>query len=194
MNSLKAIKPTIYAAIAILAAVVLLSNSAYSQSETATVLGTIRDANSAVLQGANVNLKNNATGISSVTTTDGNGDYQFVNIRIGTYQITVEANGFNKTVAQNIGLSVNARQRVDLTLQVATATETVTITGAAQLLESDSSDRGQVVQRQQIVALPLNGRSYANLALLSPGGTKRTALKSSTASLKSMGASAARYL
>ena len=194
MNSLKAIKPTIYAAIAILAAVVLLSNSAYSQSETATVLGTIRDANSAVLQGANVNLKNNATGISSVTTTDANGDYQFVNIRIGTYQITVEANGFNKTVAQNIGLSVNARQRVDLTLQVATATETVTITGAAQLLESDSSDRGQVVQRQQIVALPLNGRSYANLALLSPGGTKRTALKSSTASLKSMGASAARYL
>ena len=194
MNSLKAIKPTIYAAIAILAAVVLLSNSAYSQSETATVLGTIRDANSAVLQGANVNLKNNATGISSVTTTDANGDYQFVNIRVGTYQITVEANGFNKTVAQNIGLSVNARQRVDLTLQVATASETVTITGAAQLLESDSSDRGQVVQRQQIVALPLNGRSYANLALLSPGGTKRTALKSSTASLKSMGASAARYL
>ena len=194
MNSLKAIKPTIYAAIAILAAVVLLSNSAYSQSETATMLGTIRDANSAVLQGANVNLKNNATGISSVTTTDANGDYQFVNIRVGTYQITVEANGFNKTVAQNIGLSVNARQRVDLTLQVATATETVTITGAAQLLESDSSDRGQVVQRQQIVALPLNGRSYANLALLSPGGTKRTALKSSTASLKSMEASAARYL
>lgn len=165
MNSLKAIKPTIYTAIAILAAVVLLSNSAYSQSETATVLGTIRDANSAVLQGANVNLKNNATGISSVTTTDANGDYQFVNIRVGTYQITVEANGFNKTVAQNIGLSVNARQRVDLTLQVATASETVTITGAAQLLESDSSDRGQVVQRQQIVALPLNGRSYANLAL-----------------------------
>ena len=194
MNSLKAIKSTIYAAIAILAAVVLLSNSAYSQSETATMLGTIRDANSAVLQGANVNLKNNATGISSVTTTDANGDYQFVNIRVGTYQITVEANGFNKTVAQNIGLSVNARQRVDLTLQVATASETVTITGAAQLLESDSSDRGQVVQRQQIVALPLNGRSYANLALLSPGGTKRTALKSSTASLKSMEASAARYL
>ena len=193
MNSLKAIKPTIYAAIAILAAVVLLSNSAYSQSETATMLGTIRDANSAVLQGANVNLKNNATGISSVTTTDANGDYQFVNIRVGTYQITVEANGFNKTVAQNIGLSVNARQRVDLTLQVATASETVTITGAAQLLESDSSDRGQVIQRQQIVALPLNGRSYANLALLSPGGTKRTALKSSTASLKSMEASAARY-
>ena len=193
MNSLKAIKSTIYAAIAILAAVVLLSNSAYSQSETATMLGTIRDANSAVLQGANVNLKNNATGISSVTTTDANGDYQFVNIRVGTYQITVEANGFNKTVAQNIGLSVNARQRVDLTLQVATASETVTITGAAQLLESDSSDRGQVVQRQQIVALPLNGRSYANLALLSPGGTKRTALKSSTASLKSMEASAARY-
>lgn len=142
---------------------------ANAQSETATLLGTVRDANAAVLQGSNVTLKNLATGTSSTTTTDANGDYQLVNVKIGVYQITVDASGFNKTVAENIGLTVNARQRVDLTMQVASADATVTVTDAAQLLESDSSDRGQVIQRQQIVALPLNGRSYANLALLSPG-------------------------
>ncbi|MEQ1645020.1 MAG: carboxypeptidase regulatory-like domain-containing protein, partial [Pyrinomonadaceae bacterium] len=153
----------------VIAMLAMFTNITSAQSETATVLGSIRDANDAAVVGAKVEIRNAATSIAATTVTDANGDYQFVNLKIGTYKITVEANGFNKTVAENIGLSVNARQRVDLSLQVATASETVTITGAAQLLESDSSDKGQVIQRQQIVALPLNGRSYANLALLAPG-------------------------
>jgi hypothetical protein len=140
-----------------------------AQSETATVLGTVRDSNGAVVTGAAVTLKNIGTGITSSTTTDPNGEYQFVNIKIGDYQITIEASGFNKTIADNINLTINARQRVDIALQVASAAETVMVTGAAELLEADSSDRGQVIQRQQITALPLNGRSYANLALLAPG-------------------------
>ena len=64
---------------------------------------------------------------------------------------------------------MNARQRVDLVMTPGTVTESIVITDAAQLLETDSSVRGQVVQRDQIVNLPLNGRSYANLALLTPG-------------------------
>ncbi len=143
--------------------------SASAQSETATVLGTIKDANGAAVTGASVSLKNIGTGITVSTTTDSGGDYIFSNARIGNYQMTVEANGFDRTVADNINLSINARQRVDLTVQVASTAETVMVTGAADLLETDSSTRGQVVQRQQIVALPLNGRSYANLALLAPG-------------------------
>src|SRR5260221_2872444 len=62
-----------------------------AQSETATVLGTVHDANSAVIKGATVTLRNTATTIGSTATTDTNGDYQFVNVKIGTYQITVEA-------------------------------------------------------------------------------------------------------
>lgn len=135
----------------------------------ATVLGSVRDSNGAAVTNATVTLKNIGTTLTTVANTDSNGDYQFVNVKIGTYQIIIEAQGFNKTVADQINVAVNARQRVDLTLQVATATETVIITGAAELLETDTSERGQVVQRQQIVALPLNGRSYANLALLTPG-------------------------
>lgn len=144
-------------------------SAAVAQSETATLLGTVKDANGAVVPNATVTLKNIATGISSSVTTDAIGDYQFVNVKIGNYEVMVVATGFNKTIAQNINLTVNARQRVDISLQVASTDVTVTVTSAAELLESDSSVRGQVVQQQQIVALPLNGRSYANLALLAPG-------------------------
>ena len=152
-----------------ISAIFLLTFSILAQFETATVLGTIRDANDAVVVGATVTLKNIETGISSTITTDSNGDFQFVNTKIGTYQITVEKQGFNKLVADKINAQVNARQRVDLTLQVASTTETVFITDAANPLQTDSSEVGQVIQRQQIVQIPLNGRSYANLALLAPG-------------------------
>ncbi len=140
-----------------------------AQSETATVLGTVRDSNGAAVVGANVTLKNIATSITSTTVTNDSGDYQFVNAKIGDYQIIVEASGFNRTIADRVNLTVNSRQRADIELQVATAEVAVTVTGAAELLETESSDKGQVIQRKQIVALPLNGRSYANLALLAPG-------------------------
>ncbi len=153
----------------LIALALLMPNFAYAQAETATVLGTVRDANGAVVNGATVTLRNIGTGISSTTTTDSAGSYTFSNTRIGNYQIIIEAQGFDRTIADNINLTINARQRVDISLQVASATETVTVTDAADLLEGDSSDRGQVIQRNQIVALPLNGRSYANLALLAPG-------------------------
>ncbi len=146
-----------------------MSALAFGQSETATVLGTIRDANGAGITGASVTLRNMATSITTSRTTDGNGEFQFTNIRIGDYQISVTAEGFGQAMTEKINLTINARQRVDLTLQVAETSETVVVTGAAELLETESSGKGQVIQRTQIVALPLNGRSYANLALLAPG-------------------------
>jgi co-chaperonin GroES (HSP10) len=149
--------------------VVLCGPAVHAQFDTATVLGTIRDASGAVLPNTTVKLKNNATGITISTQTDSNGDYQFPNVKIGDYQVSAELQGFSTAVAGNVNVTVNARQRVDLTLQPGAVTDTVTITDAAQLLETDSSVRGQVVQREQIVNLPLNGRSYANLVLLAPG-------------------------
>ena len=70
---------------------------------------------------------------------------------------------------KNVGVAVNARQRVDFSLQVGGLSDEVVVTAGAQLLETDSSERGQVIERQQIVNLPLNGRSYSSLALLSTG-------------------------
>lgn len=159
----------IFTALLLVVMTMLLTTRAAAQSETATVLGTVRDTNSSVIEGATVTLRNVGTEITATATTDANGDYQFLNTKIGEYQLIAEAAGFSRTIADQVSVTVNARQRVDLSLQVATANATVTITDAANLLETDSSERGQVIQRTQIIALPLNGRSYANLALLAPG-------------------------
>ena len=113
--------------------VLFLTANVSAQFETATVLGSVRDANGAVIEGATVTLKNVATEITNTANTDANGDYQFVNVKIGVYQIVIEAAGFNRTVAENINVTVNARQRVDLDLQVATASETVVVTDAVRV-------------------------------------------------------------
>ena len=144
-------------------------NTAFAQFDSATVLGTIRDSGGAAMPGVTVSLKNIDTGLSVTAQTDGDGNFQFTNVRIGNYRVSAEKQGFSTAVAERVNVTVNARQRVDLAMQPGAVTESVVITDAVQLLETDSSVRGQVVQREQIVNLPLNGRSYANLALLTPG-------------------------
>ncbi len=144
-------------------------NTAFAQFDSATVLGAIHDSNGSAISGVTVTLKNVDTGLSVTAQTDGDGNFQFTNVRIGNYRVSAEKQGFSTAVAERVNVTVNARQRVDLTMQPGAVTESVVITDAAQLLETDSSVRGQVVQREQIVNLPLNGRSYANLALLTPG-------------------------
>jgi hypothetical protein len=144
-------------------------NTAFAQFDSATVLGAIRDSSGAAMPGVTVTLKNIDTGLSVTAQTDGDGNFQFTNVRIGNYRVSAEKQGFSTAVAERVNVTVNARQRVDLAMQPGAVTESVVITDAAQLLETDSSGRGQLVQREQIVNLPLNGRSSANLALLTPG-------------------------
>lgn len=157
------------AALVALFAVMFAPSLAHAQSDAATVLGRITDPSASAVPGATVTLTNAATGIVTTAVTNSTGEYQFLNVRIGTYRLEAELSGFSKAVAPNVIVTVNARQRVDLALQVGGVGETVEVTGAIKMLETDSSDRGQVISRQQVVNLPLNGRSYADLALLSPG-------------------------
>jgi hypothetical protein len=165
-------KPYSQRAILCLALLLLpwLAGTGHAQFDTATVLGTVQDPSGAVIAGAQVTLRNIATGVTATAQSDDNGNYQFLNVKIGNYQVTGEKTGFSRAVAENVNVTVNARQRVDLELKAGAVTETVNISAdAVQLLETDSSDRGQIIQREQIVNLPLNGRSYADLALLAPG-------------------------
>jgi hypothetical protein len=164
--------------LAVAVAVVLLPAAALAQFDAATVLGTVRDSSGAVVPGATVTLKNLNTGITADAVSDENGNYQFLNVRIGTYSVRAELQGFSVAEADNVPVTVNARQRVDLTLNVGNVGETVVVTGAAKLLETESSDRGTVIGKEQIVNLPLNGRAYADLALLSPG-VRRSAIADS---------------
>ncbi|WP_031496081.1 TonB-dependent receptor [Bryobacter aggregatus] len=153
----------------------LLSLSALcslAQFDTATVLGTIRDNTKTAVAGANVTLRNTQTGVTQSALTNAEGDFQFVNVRIGVYTVTAEANGFKTVSAAEFTVIVNARQRVDLDLPIGEVKEFVTVTGAASQLETDSSSKGQVIGNQEIVNMPLNGRNYADLALLVPGVRK----------------------
>ncbi len=145
---------------------------AYAQFESASVLGTVRDPTGAVIPGATITIRNVETGITTTAVTDDAGNYIILNVRNGTYTVRAEMPGFSAAVAENVKVTVNARQRVDLAMTVGNISESVVVTGAAKLVETDSSDRGTVIAREQIVNLPLNGRAYADLALLSPGVRK----------------------
>ena len=143
-----------------------------AQFETATVLGTVRDASGAVIQRSKVTLENVKTGVTNVAQTNEVGNFDFINVPIGTYRIRAEAPGFKTAVAEQFTVTVNARQRVELTLAVGDTTQTVEVKAAAAALETDSSERGQIVSSTTIVNLPLNGRYYSDLALLTPGVRK----------------------
>ena len=158
----------------------------WAQFQAAEVLGTVRDASGSPVPKATVTLTNADTGIEAKATTNNNGEYNFFDVKIGRYTVTVEAGGFSKATAENIQVVVGARQRVDMALQVGQITESVTVAAAASALETDTSDRSQVVTPLAVTELPLNGRNYADLALLSadavkspiadafaPGGTPR---------------------
>src|ERR1700761_255495 len=118
---------------------------ALAQFESGTVLGTIQDPSHAVVTGAAVTLVNVKTGVSVASKSDNNGNYEFVNQRLGQYKVRVTAQGFDTSETDPFDLAVNARQRVNLTLQVGQASQSVTVSGAAALMETDNSSRGQVI-------------------------------------------------
>jgi hypothetical protein len=143
--------------------------SLLAQFETAAVLGTITDASGAVVSSANVTLTNQQTGVVVTTLTNNNGVYEFLNVRPGNFTVAAEIAGFKKAVSDPFAVTVGSRQRVALQLQVGEVTEVVTVSEAAALVEMDTSSRGTVIGSQQAQDLPLNGRAYADLTLLTPG-------------------------
>lgn len=164
--------PTFIARMVLAACLGLVPALAHAQFDSGTVLGRVVDQSEATAPGTTVTLTNVATQQQAVAVTDQSGSYQFPNVRVGTYRLEAVLSGFAAAVASEVVVTVNARQRVDFTLRVGGAGETVEVSGTGRALETDSSDRGQVISQEQIVNLPLNGRAYADLALLSPGVRK----------------------
>jgi len=145
------------------------ATSGFAQFDTAEVLGTLRDPSGSAIANATVTLRNVNTGVVATTKTNGSGNYEFLTVKIGDYRVSAEATGFSRASSDTFNAAVNARQRVDLTLQVGAASESITVSGAASLVESDSSEKGQVINGELIGNLPLNGRNYSDLSLLAPG-------------------------
>jgi hypothetical protein len=166
-----------------MAAVLLMFNgtSAWAQFESASVLGYVHDSSGAAIPNSTVTLTNAATSISQTKTTDSDGKYEFASVQIGSYKVTAEAQGFSRAITEAFAVQTNARQRVDVTLQAGSVSEEVTVTSAAQLLDTETSSHSTVIGTKQVEDLPLNGRSYADLVLLVPGARK-SALENTTTS------------
>jgi hypothetical protein len=149
-----------------------LSGSLYGQSATGEVLGTVTDPSKSPVAKATVILLNQNTGIGAKTTTSDSGNFDFFNVQVGVYSISVEATGFSKFQTKDVRVDVGNRQRVDARLVVGAVSDAVEVTGAAAVLDTDSSEHSQLIGTAQIVELPLNGRNYSDLALLSTNVTR----------------------
>ena len=151
--------------------------SAWAQFETGSITGTVRDDSSGVLPGVTVTLRNLDTGVQQAAVTNASGVFEFFTLRVGRYEVKGDLQGFASTTLANLQLTIGARQRADFTMNVASLNEAIEVTASSVRLERDSSQRSQVVTAEQAVALPLQGREYSSLALLSPG-VRRSAINS----------------
>src|SRR3984893_15993543 len=143
--------------------------AARAQKDAGSIVGTVRDPSGALVGHATVTVTDVERGSNFSATTNDAGEYVAGPLRVGHYTVTVEHSGFKKAVSGPINLDVQQRIAVNVTLQVGQITEAIQVSGAAPLLETENSELGQVVDNKRVANLPLNGRNFAQLALLTAG-------------------------
>ncbi len=150
--------------------ILTLSLSGLAQTGS-QITGEVTDNSGASIVGAKVIATNAETQVARETSTNGSGTYNISLLQPGKYILTVAASGFKGARQENISLDVNAILRLDVKLEIGAITESVTVSSAPPMIESENSSIGQVVQTKQIIELPLNGRNFVQLATLGPGVT-----------------------
>jgi hypothetical protein len=141
-----------------------------AQVNTATILGTVTDPTGAAIASGKVTATNEATGFSRSVVSSTDGAYLIPLLPIGErYRVTVEASGFRMFVQTGIELQLNQNARVDAQLQLGNVSEAVEVAASAPLVDTYSSEGGEVVEQRRIIELPLNGRNALQLATLLPG-------------------------
>ena len=153
----------------LLAVLVFSAHFALAQVSTGTISGVVKDATGAVVPAATVKVTNLETGIARTLSTDEQGRYNAPNLSLGDYEVQAEMSGFLVEVRRGIRLTVGRQAVVDFALRVGSVTERIEVTGEAPLVESRSSTLGNLVDDRTMRDLPLNGRSYDQLALLQTG-------------------------
>ena len=142
-----------------------------AQVSSAELSGTVLDVTGATLPGAKVTATNAGTNVARDTVSDATGNYVIPLLQPGNYVITAEATGFKKLVQKGLSLQINQQARLNLTLQLGQVSEEIQVTAQAPQLQSESSSLGTVVSEKLVNQLPLNGRNFIQLAVLSPGVT-----------------------
>jgi hypothetical protein len=137
--------------------------------QNATIVGTITDTSGSVVPDVTVSVNNVNTGVKRTAVTNSAGYYRVENLIPGQYTVEAEAKGFEKELRTAFTLEVAQTATIDLTLHVGAVTQTVEVTAAAPMLQEQTAEIGQVIQRQEVTDLPLVDRNYLKLALLAPG-------------------------
>jgi Carboxypeptidase regulatory-like domain/TonB-dependent Receptor Plug Domain len=138
-------------------------------STTGNITGTVRDPQGAAVPKAEVTITDEKTGVSRTVSATEDGFYNATSLPAGTYTVSTSPTGFKKTLTTGVELHVNENKTVNLDLQVGQVTETVTVTSESAPVELRSGEVSSLITEKQVTELPLNGRNYAQLALMVPG-------------------------
>src|SRR6202167_4338405 len=151
-----------------------LCAAAWAQ-DTASITGTITDPSGAAVPNAQVEVKNSEHGIHGTSTSNGSGDFLFASLPIGSYDLTVTAQGFKKYEARGVVLRVAEKARVNVALEVGTISTEVIVQGSqVAQVETESSDLSNTITGKEISQLELNGRDFTQLVALVPGVTNQS--------------------
>src|SRR5262245_5858879 len=163
-------------------AAVLVAGGMWAQSTAAEIVGSIESQDGASLPGVLLTITHQSSGQERTVTADRNGNYVVASLPLGAYRIKAELPNFKTQIRDGVVLRVAEQVRVDLVLQVGDVQDEITVTEFAPLLKAANAEVGEVIANQRIIALPLNGRRFTDLLLLSdnlvaePRGTRGAAL------------------
>jgi outer membrane receptor protein involved in Fe transport len=152
-----------------LTAILLIALPLLAQLPTGTILGVVKDTSGAVIPGATVTIRNMDTGMTRTATTGNDGEYRVPALAVGTYEVRAEHAGFETEIQRGLTLNVSEEVVVNAELKIGTTQQEVMVTGEAPLVNTTSSVLGGLVSETKLADLPLNGRNYADLALLQTG-------------------------
>ncbi len=146
-----------------------------AQNFKATVVGRVTDANDATVPGASVTIVNADTALEQTVTAGDDGAFTIAQLPPGTYEVRVEATNFKRSVQTGLVLETDQTQRLNVVLEAGNVDETITVVAEAPVINTDTSDKGEVITNRQVLELPLNGRDATDLAQLVPGVYQRPA-------------------
>jgi hypothetical protein len=165
----------------VLSLLVSVTGLSFGQGGTnGTIVGLVTDSTGAVVPGASITIKNRDTNLTQTDLTNSAGEYSFPYVPSGFYEIRATKEGFHAAVVGNVKLDTGATFRVDISLQVGQVNEVVEVQAAAPMMQTDEASVNAVVEAKRVVELPLNGRKFEQLQILSPGSVNTVNVQTSS--------------
>ncbi len=147
----------------------MFASLALAQQGSSNIVGTITDPSGAAIVGAQITIRNSATGVVHTLTSNASGAYQLSDVEVGTYSITVKDTGFKTYTQTDVVVNVSSTVRADVALQLGQTSESVTVSAEALQVQSESSEQSNLITSNQIENIATNGRNIINLATIGTG-------------------------